>query len=324
MGKQVPASLAWDQEHPKVRDLIENIEKVMVGKRPVIELCIAALLAGGHVLLEDVPGVGKTMLVKALSRSLGCKFSRIQFTPDLLPSDVTGVSIFNQKTLEFEFRPGPLMAHVVLADEINRTSPKTQAALLEAMEEGAVTVDGRTWTLEPPFFVIATQNPIEYEGTFPLPEAQLDRFLIKLSLGYPSPDQEMEMLRRFRLKHPVNTVGQVWSTEDLIRLQEQVRQVHVDDSLVRYIVRIVDETRKTEDFMLGASPRASMALYRCAQALAFCRGRDYVVPDDVKRLVPHVLAHRVLTAPKARLSGLTPEEILDRILHRVSVPVLPE
>lgn len=324
MAKQMEESPIWDQEHPMVRQLIENIEKVIVGKREVIELCVTALLAGGHVLLEDVPGVGKTMLVKALARSLGCRFSRIQFTPDLLPSDVTGVSIFNQKTLEFEFRPGPLMSHVVLADEINRTSPKTQAALLEAMEEGAVTVDGRTYSLESPFFVIATQNPIEYEGTFPLPEAQLDRFLIKLSLGYPTPRQEMEMLRRFHLEHPIDTVEQVWQADELIRLQQEVRTVHVDESVIRYIVEIVEKTRETDDLMLGASPRASMALYRASQALAFCRGRSYVIPDDVKRLVPNVLAHRVLLSPKARLSGLASEEVLTRILRQVSVPILPE
>jgi MoxR-like ATPase len=315
---------SWDQENPMVRKLIENIEKVIVGKREVIELCVTALLAGGHVLLEDVPGVGKTMLVKALSRSLGCRFTRIQFTPDLLPSDVVGVSVFNQKTLEFEFRPGPLMSNVVLADEINRTSPKTQAALLEAMEEGSVTVDGHTYPLESPFFVIATQNPIEYEGTFPLPEAQLDRFLIKLSLGYPTPRQEMEMLRRFHLEHPIENVGQVWQAEELVMMQQEVRTIHVDDALIRYIVEIVEKTRKTDELMLGASPRASMALYRAAQALAFCRGRSYVIPDDVKHLVPFVLSHRVLLSPKARLAGMSAEELLEKILRQVPVPILPK
>jgi MoxR-like ATPase len=257
-----------------------------------------------------------------LARSLGCRFSRIQFTPDLLPSDVTGVSVFNQKTLEFEFRPGPLMSHIILADEINRTSPKTQAALLEALEEGSVTIDGNTYRLEPPFFVMATQNPIEYEGTFPLPEAQLDRFLLKLHLGYPTPSQETEMLKRFKYKHPIEEVEEVWSLEDLLHLQEQVLEVFVEDSVIEYIVSIIDATRREADIYLGASPRASLALYRASQALALIRGRMYVIPDDIKFLVPYVLSHRILLNPEAHMNGQTPERILIRLLSQVPVPVI--
>lgn len=321
MGKKLGQSPVWDHENEMVQKFIHNVEKVIIGKRSVIQLCLVALLSKGHVLLEDVPGVGKTILVKALAQSLGCKFSRIQFTPDLLPSDVTGVSIFNQKTVEFEFRPGPLMSNVILADEINRTSPKTQASLLEALEEGSITVDGQTYRLDSPFFVMATQNPIEYEGTFPLPEAQLDRFLLKLSLGYPNQEQEVEMLKRFQYKHPIEEVKEVWSVHDLQALQEQVNHVHVEDSLIQYIVKIVEQTRQTSDLYLGASPRAAMALFRSSQALALVRGRNYVIPDDVKYLVPYTLAHRVLLSSEARLSGQTTEMILERCLRQVPVPI---
>ncbi|EGK09199.1 AAA family ATPase [Kroppenstedtia eburnea] len=312
---------ALDREHPGIAKVVANVEKVMIGKREPIQMCLVALLCGGHVLLEDVPGVGKTMLVRALARSVGCGFSRIQFTPDLLPSDVTGVSVFNQQTSQFEFRPGPVMSQVVLADEINRTSPKTQAALLEALEEGSVTVDGDTYELEKPFFVMATQNPIEYEGTFPLPEAQLDRFLLKLKLGYPDHREEMEMLDRIREHHPIDDLGEVLSREELINLQREVRRVRVDPSISDYIVRIVRATRNPEEVYLGASPRGSIALYQTAQALAWVRGRPYVIPDDVKKLVPLTLSHRIILKSEARLSGRSVEQLLQELLRRIPVPV---
>ncbi|MFD1409415.1 AAA family ATPase [Kroppenstedtia eburnea] len=312
---------ALDREHPGIAKVVANVEKVMIGKREPIQMCLVALLCGGHVLLEDVPGVGKTMLVRALARSVGCGFSRIQFTPDLLPSDVTGVSVFNQQTSQFKFRPGPVMSQVVLADEINRTSPKTQAALLEALEEGSVTVDGDTYELEKPFFVMATQNPIEYEGTFPLPEAQLDRFLLKLKLGYPDHREEMEMLDRIREHHPIDDLGEVLSREELINLQREVRRVRVDPSISDYIVRIVRATRNPEEVYLGASPRGSIALYQTAQALAWVRGRPYVIPDDVKKLVPLTLSHRIILKSEARLSGRSVEQLLQELLRRIPVPV---
>jgi len=316
-------SILEGEEHPLIRKIIDNIEKVIIGKRKVIEYCLAALLSKGHVLLEDVPGVGKTVLVKALARSLGCRFSRIQFTSDLLPSDVVGVSIFNQKTLEFEFRPGPLLSNIVLADEINRTSPKTQSALLEAMEEGNVTVDGQTLPLEPPFFILATQNPMEYEGTFPLPEAQLDRFLLKLHLGYPRLDEEIRMLHRFRWGHPIGEVEPVCSVDELLELQREAVEVQMDDSLIRYIAEIVHWTRQQEEIKLGASPRASIALYRSSQALALIRGRRYVIPDDIKELVPSVLSHRLLLQPEAHFKGWNVDQFLKKCLEEVAVPVLP-
>lgn len=312
----------WDQEHPKVQQLIDQVEKVIIGKRSVIQLCVAALLSQGHVLLEDVPGVGKTMLVKALAKSLGCSYNRIQFTPDLMPSDVTGVSIFNQKTLNFEFRPGPLMANMVLADEINRTSPKTQSALLEALEEGKVTVDGHTYQLDIPFFVMATQNPIEYEGTFPLPEAQLDRFLFKLQIGYPSIDQEVEILQRFQYRNVMQEIEQVWSKQELQQLQKEILNIHVDASVARYIVQIVGQTRKSPYLYLGASPRASLALFRVVQAWAFMHQREYVIPDDVKYLAPYVLAHRLILNSEGRLKGLSAEMLVLRLLEQVKVPIL--
>ena len=278
----------------KLRAIIENIEKVMIGKKHVAELSIVALLAQGHVLLEDVPGVGKTMMVRSLAKSIGASFKRIQFTPDLLPSDVLGVSIYNPKTLEFEFRPGPLMGNIVLADEINRTSPKTQAALLEGMEEAAVTVDGETIEIPKPFFVMATQNPIEYEGTYPLPEAQLDRFLLKLKMGYPDILDEIEVLRRAESKKPIDTLDAVVSLEELLTLQQAVKDIHVDDLVKQYIVTLAQATREHPYVYLGASPRGSIALMKAAQAYTLLKGRTFVTPDDIQYLAPFVFSHRLM------------------------------
>jgi MoxR-like ATPase len=300
--------------------LIENVSRVIIGKRNEIRLTVIGLLCQGHVLLEDVPGVGKTMLAKALARSLGCSFSRIQFTPDMLPSDVTGVSVFNQQTRDFEFRAGPIFAQVVLADEINRATPKTQAALLEAMEERQVTVDGVTYQVEPPFIVLATQNPIEYEGTFPLPEAQLDRFLLRLRLGYPTPQEEMAMLDAQQLRHPLTTIGQVLSVDELLNVQKLVRNVAVGEEVKRYIVEIVTATRHHPDIYLGASPRGALALYRTAQARAAIAGRDHVIPDDVKALAEATLAHRIIVGPAARLREVTSRVIIQNLLASLPVP----
>ncbi|MDW8300290.1 MAG: MoxR family ATPase [Anaerolineae bacterium] len=300
--------------------LIENVSRVIIGKRNEIRLTVIGLLCQGHILIEDVPGVGKTMLAKALARSLGCTFSRIQFTPDMLPSDVTGVSIFNQQTREFEFRAGPIFAQVVLADEINRATPKTQAALLEAMEERQVTVDGVTYQVEQPFIVLATQNPIEYEGTFPLPEAQLDRFLLRLRLGYPTPQEEMAMLDAQQLRHPLTTIGQVVSAEELLNAQKLVRNVAVGEDVKRYIVEIVTATRHHPDIYLGASPRGALALYKTAQARAAIAGRDHVIPDDVKALAEATLAHRVIVGPAARLREVTSRAIIQNLLASLPVP----
>ncbi len=300
--------------------LIENVSRVIIGKRNEIRLTVIGLLCQGHILLEDVPGVGKTVLAKALARSLGCTFSRIQFTPDMLPSDVTGVSIFNQQTHAFEFRAGPIFAQVVLADEINRATPKTQAALLEAMEERQVTVDGVTYQVEQPFIVLATQNPIEYEGTFPLPEAQLDRFLLRLRLGYPTPQEEMAMLDAQQLRHPLTTIGQVVSAEELLNAQKLARSIAVNEDVKRYIIEIVTATRHHPDIYLGASPRGALALYRTAQARAAIAGRDHVIPDDVKALAEATLAHRVIVGPAARLREVTSRVIIQNLLASLPVP----
>ncbi|SEQ45118.1 AAA family ATPase [Piscibacillus halophilus] len=305
----------------KIESILQNIEQVMVGKREAIELSLLALLAEGHVLLEDVPGVGKTMLVRSLAKSFNLDFKRIQFTPDLLPSDVTGVSIYNQKEMNFEFRPGPILGNIVLADEINRTSPKTQSALLESMEEKHITVDGTTMELKRPFFVMATQNPIEYEGTYPLPEAQLDRFLLKLNLGYPSIDDEIQMLDRTSSEHPIDRLEAVMDQEDLLRLQEDVTHVHVSDAIKKYIVYLIDATRKHPLFDLGASPRASIALMKAAKAYAYISKRDYVLPDDIKYLTKHVLSHRVIISSEAKFEGKTTASILDDIVRKTIVPI---
>jgi MoxR-like ATPase len=300
--------------------LIGNVERVIIGKQDVIRLVTIGLLSQGHILIEDVPGVGKTMLAQALSKSLGCVFRRIQFTPDMLPSDVTGVSIFNQKTREFEFRPGPIMAQIVLTDEINRATPKTQAALLEAMQESQVTVDGVTYPLPRPFLVLATQNPIEYEGTFPLPEAQLDRFLMRIRLGYPELNDEIAILESQQYVHPLTTIGQVVDVERLTAAQASLRDVYVDPLIKRYIVDIITQTRRHPDIYLGASPRGSLALYRTGQARAAVLERDYVLPDDVKALAIPTLAHRLIVSPSARLRDVTGETVVREILSSLPVP----
>ena len=302
------------------RKLVANVERVIVGKPSVVQLAVVGLLSRGHLLIEDVPGVGKTMLARSLARSLGCSFGRVQFTPDLLPSDVTGVSIYNQGTREFEFKPGPIMSQVVLIDEINRATPKTQAALLEAMEERQITVDGITYPLPEPFMVMATQNPIEYEGTYNLPEAELDRFQMRIALGYPGLRDEMEVLDRQQYRHPVEDLEPVTTSEDLIAAQEQIKSVFVSPALKEYIVRLVHKTREYADLYLGASPRGSLVLYRTAQARAAMMGRVYVLPDDVKFLVPVVLAHRLIVSPSARLRNVQPGEILELILDELPVP----
>jgi MoxR-like ATPase len=273
-------------------------------------------------LLEDVPGVAKTMLARALAKSVGCSFKRLQCTPDLLPTDVTGVSIFNQKTTEFEFRPGPIFAQTVLADEINRTTPRTQSALLEAMAERRVTVDGQTYALKAPFLVIATQNPIDHEGTFPLPEAQLDRFLVRLSLGYPGPEEESRMLQRLQHGHPIDELAPVVSAAEVIACQDAIREVYVDDKVRRYLLEIVQQTREHDDVHLGGSPRASIALFRTAQAWAAISGRNYILPDDVKRMAIPVLAHRIILRPESRLRKVTPASVVNEIIPEVAVPVL--
>ncbi len=298
-----------------------NIERVLVGKGGVIELTLAAILGGGHLLVEDVPGIGKTTLGRCLAESLGCSFKRIQFTPDLMPSDITGIHYFNQKAGDFEFRPGPVIAQVVLADEINRATPRTQSALLEAMAEGQITVDEVTIPLPRPFLVIATQNPIELEGTFPLPEAQLDRFQLRIRLGYPAESEEDEMLRRFHSSSPMDSLSAVTGDGEFLSVREAVSQVHVSPELRNYIVQLVQATRKHDDVELGASPRASIGLYRCSQALAGIQGRSFVIPDDVKALASYALAHRIILKSHARLREVTPEGVIDGILSQVPVPV---
>ncbi|CEE00439.1 putative protein YeaC [Caldibacillus thermoamylovorans] len=307
--------------HPKVEVILNNMERVIVGKREEIILCLTALLADGHVLLEDVPGVGKTMLVKSLAKSVSSTFKRIQFTPDLLPSDVLGVSIYNPKALEFEFRPGPIMGNIILADEINRTSPKTQSALLEGMEEKSVTIDGHTFPLPRPFLVMATQNPIEYEGTYPLPEAQLDRFLLKIHMGYPSFAEEMEVLSRVQEELPIQELTPVITLDELLSMQKEVKGVFVDDTIKQYIISIVTRTRNHPQIYLGVSPRGSIALMQASKSYAYIQGRDFVLPDDIQFLAPFVFAHRMILQSQARYDGVNAEEIISSILSDTKVPI---
>jgi MoxR-like ATPase len=299
--------------------VVANVERVIIGKHAEVRTALVALLCEGHILIEDVPGVGKTMLAKALSQSIGCSFRRIQFTPDLLPSDVTGTSIFNQKTQEFEFRPGPIMAQVVLADEINRATPKTQSALLECMEERQATIDGVSYPMPSPFLVIATQNPIEYEGTFALPEAQLDRFMLRLRLGYPKAVEEIVILDEQKRRHPIEEIGQVLDLDELRVMQTAIKEVYVDQAVAEYIVRLVNATREHPDVYLGASPRGSLNLYRSAQAFAALAGRDYVIPDDVKQLAVAILGHRLIVKSQASLREVDPDQIVREILATVPV-----
>ena len=309
-------------EDPKIvaERIIANVEKVIIGKEAEVRLTLISLLCQGHVLIEDVPGVGKTILARSIAVSTGCNFRRIQFTPDLLPSDVTGVSIYNQKTGDFEFRPGPIVAQVVLADEINRATPKTQSSLLEAMEERQVTVDGITHPMPAPFMVLATQNPIEYEGTFPLPEAQLDRFLLRIHLGYPSMTDEVLIMEGQQRQHPIDSLERVTGPEELLSMQRAVKDIYVDPLIKQYIVTIVDATRKNASVYLGASPRGSLALYRTCQARALLDGRDFVVPDDVKELAYATLGHRIIVSPASRVKNVTAKEIVDQVLERTPVP----
>lgn len=304
--------------------IVDNIEKVIIGKRDTIELVIVSLLCNGHVLIEDVPGVGKTSLVSSMAKSIDASFKRIQFTPDILPSDITGFSIYNPKSGEFQYRPGAIMSQMILADEINRTSPKTQASLLEVMEENQVTVDGVTYKVPQPFMVMATQNPLEYLGTFPLPEAQMDRFFMKISLGYPSQEEESGILSKFQLGSPLQNLQPVAESGEIMDLQEQVRHVHVDDSLKDYIVTIVSETRRHQEVALGSSPRGSLAVFRAAQAWAFYKGRTYVIPDDIKKMVIPVLCHRIVLKQEAKLKKITSADILQKIMHTVRVPVVAQ
>ena len=300
--------------------IVNNLERVIVGKAQSVELVVIGLLCQGHILIEDVPGVGKTMLARSLAKSLDCTFNRIQFTPDMLPSDVTGVSIFNQEKRSFEFRQGPIMGQIILADEVNRATPKTQAALLEAMEEHQVTVDGVTHPLPQPFMVLATQNPIEYEGTFPLPEAQLDRFLLRVRMGYPSPSEEMKVLNQQQHRHPIDALRSVVKVEDLLNAIEDIREVYVSPAIQRYIIDLVGRTRQSGDVYLGASPRGSLALFRAGQARAALLGRDHVLPDDIKALAVAVLGHRIIVSPAARLRELSADRIVQEIVYSAPVP----
>ena len=302
--------------------IIGNVENCIVGKRKQLVLSMVSWLSAGHILLEDVPGVAKTMLARAMARSLGCTFKRVQCTPDLLPTDVTGTSIFNQKSSEFEFRAGPVFTQVLLADEINRATPRTQASLLEAMAEGRVTVDGTTHNLKKPFLVIATQNPVDHEGTFPLPEAQLDRFLMRFNLGYPSMEEEMRMLDMLQHTHPVDSLKAVATAEELVQAQAEIRKVHVDPRVRQYLLQIVSQSRYHEDLALGGSPRATIALFRCGQAMAAIRGRAYVLPDDIKKIVPPVMNHRLILRPESRLRKVTTESVLEELVGEIAVPTI--
>ena len=304
-----------------IKHIIENMSKVMVGKSEVLELAVIAVLCEGHILIEDVPGTGKTTLAKALARSLGCSFRRIQCTPDLLPSDITGIHFFNQKKSEFEFRPGPVIPNIVLVDEINRATPRTQSSLLECMEERQITIDGVTMPLPRPFLVIATQNPVELHGTFPLPEAQLDRFLIKLEIGYPDEEEETVMLDRFKRDNPLDSLPEVTSAAEIMKLKQLAQEVHIEQSVRRYLLAIIRQTRANNEIELGASPRASLALYRAAQALALVKGRDYVIPDDVKRLATPVIVHRLIASTEAYLHNRGKENLIENILAHTPVPV---
>lgn len=314
-------SFLFDQPIDFIERIIVQVEKVIIGKRDVVEKAVIALLGGGHILLEDVPGVGKTMLVRALAQAIGGSFKRIQCTSDLLPSDITGISVYNRKTDEFDYRPGPIMANIVLADELNRTSPKTQSALLEAMEEYRVTVDGIGHPLPRPFTLFATQNPADYEGTFDLPEAQLDRFLLKVRMGYPGPQQEIDMLGRVEQGDMLDRVKPVILPEELLHIQQQVKQVHIDETMKRYIVEVTGATRHHSAILLGASPRASIALMRAAQARAYMQGRTFIVPDDVKSMALAVLSHRLALTHEARMSGRSGDSIIQQVLSGVAVPV---
>ena len=300
--------------------LVGNLEQVIVGKRKSLESVVIGLLCQGHILIEDVPGVGKTMLARSLAKSLDCSFNRIQFTPDMLPSDVTGVSIYNQQKRVFEFRPGPVMGQIVLADEVNRATPKTQAALLEAMEERQVTVDGVTHPLDQPFMVLATQNPIEYEGTFPLPEAQLDRFMLRIRMGYPTASEEIKIMNGQQLRHPIETLNPVVKVKELLAAIKAVREVYVSPAVQKYIIDLVGRTRQSNDVYLGASPRGSLALFRAGQARAALQGRDHALPDDLKALAVPVLGHRIIVSPAARLRELSADRIVDEVLHGTPVP----
>lgn len=307
-------------EETLLKKLIDNIEKVIVGKREVVELLIVGLISNGHILIEDVPGVGKTMMARSLAKSINAKFNRIQFTPDLLPSDITGSSVYIQKTQEFEFKQGPVFANIVLADEINRTTPRTQSSLLESMQEYQVTADGLTHPLPKPFLVIATQNPIEYFGTYPLPEAQIDRFLMKLDVGYPAEVEESDILTRQKGVHPIESLGAVLDLADILNIQEKVKKVEITPQMLDYIVKLVSSTRGMSDIKLGGSPRASLGLMHAGRALALLRGRDYVIPDDIAKLAPYILKHRLMLSPKAKISGISAEAIISKILDSVPIP----
>ncbi|MCE2470440.1 MAG: MoxR family ATPase [Anaerolineae bacterium] len=327
MGEQFPATRRTAQVRQttaSVQEIAERVTnsvgQVILGKSNEIRLTTLGLLCRGHILLEDIPGVGKTMLAKSLARAVGCTFNRIQFTPDMLPSDITGVSIYNPKTREFEFRPGPIMAQIVLADEINRATPKTQSALLEAMEEGQMTVDGVTYRLSNPFLIMATQNPIEYEGTFPLPEAQLDRFLVRIQMGYPQPADELKILASQQYQHPIQNLQQVVSLKELLAAQQQIKDVYVANEVQQYIISLITASRRHGDVYLGSSPRGSLALFRTAQARAAMTGRDFVIPDDVKALAEVTLAHRIIVGPAARIKNITSRTIVKDILQNTPVP----